>query len=260
MFLKRLLRRTPLYPMLRYSRLYAALFGRKASAVHEKEVALYRTFLDRPRLIFDIGAYDGHKTAAFLELADQVVACEPDPFNFRRLRLRFRRWRGRVTLYRVAVSDRVGTGRFFVHHPGSAFNTLNPKWVGVLEEDGGARWNEAIRFLPDDELKVVTTTLDELILTHGVPDFIKIDAEGSERKVFDGLNRRVPCVSWECLLPEFEADLFYILRKLMAMDPRTVFNVVHEEGLVFQEFVPHDALVRWLDGSPPFSFDVVART
>ena len=65
----------------RLFRLYEYLCKRGIIAAHRKEVALYKCFLGSCRLIFDIGAYDGHKTAAFLELSDKVVAVEPDPHN-----------------------------------------------------------------------------------------------------------------------------------------------------------------------------------
>lgn len=220
---------------------------------------MYRRLLGKAALVFDIGAYDGHKTAAFLEISHRVVACEPDPFSFRTLRIRFRARQKRVLLYSVAVTDRMGTGRLFIHHPGSAFNTLDPRWAEVLEADGRRRWNEDLSF-GGDEVKVVTTTLDELIRVHGIPEFVKIDAEGSERKVMAGLSQRVPCISWECLLPEFRDDLMHILDKLMALDRGTIFNVIHEEELIFSDFVGYEQLLHWLDGKPPFSFDIVART
>lgn len=263
MFLKKILQRAGLYEYLRYSllfRLYQTAFKPVARAEHEKEVRLYRGIVGKAALIFDIGAFDGHKSAAFLEICDRVVACEPDPFSFRRLRVRFRRSRDRVVLYPVAVTDRIGAGRLFVHHPGSAFNTLNERWVKALEADRGERWAETLQFPGGDDVEVHTTTLDDLIGRHGMPEFIKIDAEGSEKKVFDGLNQRVPCVSWECLLPEFNEDLQAILQKLLSLDKQTLFNVIHEEVLLFPEFSGYDVLVNWLGRTDLFSFDLVART
>jgi FkbM family methyltransferase len=263
MFLKKILQRAGLYHHLRYSRgfrLYQALFKPGARAEHVKEVRLYREIVGKPGLIFDIGAFDGHKTAAFLEIGGRVVACEPDPSSFRLLQVRFRRLRGQVTLYPFAVTDRIGTGRLFVHHPGSAFNTLDERWVETLEADRGQRWTEPVRFRPGEEVEVHTTTLDDLIRIHGVPEFIKIDAEGSEKKLFEGLHQRVPCVSWECLLPDFRADLHAILQKLMSLDKNTSFNVIHEELLLFPEFVGLAFLLDWLTRTDLFTFDLVART
>jgi FkbM family methyltransferase len=50
---------------------------------------------------------------------------------------------------------------------------------------------------------VKTTTLEELILTHDLPFFVKIDVEGYEASVIRGLQRPVPFLSFEVNLPEF---------------------------------------------------------
>jgi len=243
---------------LKYSwlgRLYRAVRRPAVRAAHKKEVGLYRAILgDGARLIFDIGAYDGHKTAAFLELGARVVACEPDAANFRLLGVRFRRFGRRVVLKQVAVGDRVGTGFFLVHHPGSAFNTLNPKWRTMLEADGQTRWKEDIAF-SGDGYTVVLTTLDELIREYGVPDFIKIDVEGYEKQVFEGLSQRIPCISFECQLPEFKDDLLAILRRLEG----SMFNVVYNERLVLPEWLDYGRILEWVEGTSLFSFDMVIK-
>jgi FkbM family methyltransferase len=262
MLLKKIIQRTGLYENLKYSpifRFYERLFKSQVRAAHQKEVRLYRKIVGRADLIFDIGAYDGHKTAAFLEISRKVVACEPDPYNFRLLGIRFRSQRGRVVLCRKAVADRVGTATLLIHHPGSAFNTLNVKWKTMLEADRAMRWKEEIRFTGEEAEQVATVTLDELIRLHGMPDFIKIDVEGYEKPVFDGLSQKVRCVSFECQLPEFSDDLLAILQKLVDLERETVFNVVHEEELVLTEFVGYDRIVAWLGQTELFSFDMVAR-
>lgn len=262
--MKKIIQRTGLYEYLKYSRLfrvYERLLKPAAGAAHAREVRLYQSILgEGAKLIFDIGAYDGHKTAAFLELCDSVVVCEPDAHNFRLLGIRFRRQRRRVSLYRTALAEQAGTAVFHVHHPGSAFNTLNPAWAALLEADHMTRWNEEIRFQQESDVEVATTTLDELIRLHGMPDFIKIDVEGFERLVMAGLSRSVPCLSFECLLPEFKDDLLEILRRLMDLEARTAFNVVYEEELLFPEFVSYERVLEWIGTTTLYAFDMVART
>jgi len=234
--------------------LYERVFRPAVRAAHLKEVRLYREILGkRVGLIFDIGAYDGHKTAAFLELGARVVACEPDAYNFQLLTVRFR-GRRRVTLLKTALGEKEGTAELLVHHPGSAFNTLNVKWKKMLEEDGQARWKEEIRFA--DEEKVRVTTLDELIRVHGVPDFIKIDVEGYEKFVLDGLHQRVSCISFECQLPEFKDDLLAILRRL---EDGSMYNVVYAEELVLPEWVGYEEILKWVQETKLFSFDMVIK-
>ena len=80
-----------MYYYLKYSwlfKVYQFLFKPQAGAAHKKEVRLYREIVGAVDLIFDIGAYDGHKTAAFLELSRKVVVCEPDLHSCNLLRIR----------------------------------------------------------------------------------------------------------------------------------------------------------------------------
>ena len=63
---KKILLRFNIYLPVRYSflyRIYLKLFRKDIVDAEKKEVAFYRSFLNNCDLIFDIGAYDGHKTA-----------------------------------------------------------------------------------------------------------------------------------------------------------------------------------------------------
>ncbi len=250
-----------IYYHLKFSpifKLYQRILKPAVIQQHKKEVALYRSFLDTPHLIFDIGAYDGHKTAAFTEICSRVVSCEPDPENFKLLKTRFRHQKN-VVLHNTALSNHTGTATFFVHHNASAFNTLNADWKDILESDQLKRWNEKIYFPPGAKIEVMCSTLDALIQQHGLPDFIKIDVEGYEKEVFEGLSQKVPCVSFECLLPEFLPQLDFIMQKLITFNALTVFNVIHEEVLLFPQFISYEQLNAWLENCKIHSFDLVAK-
>jgi hypothetical protein len=103
----------------------------------------------------------------------------------------------------MAVSDSVGTHTMWVDAPGSAKNTLNPKWVDTLRTDA-QRFGTTLQFA--QELEVKTTTLEELFRIHGRPYYIKIDVEGHEPAVLKGLQSAVPYVSFEVNLPEFKPE------------------------------------------------------
>lgn len=259
--IREFLKRSGSYEYLRYSflfRLYTWLFKRQVIKDHEKEVAFYKTFLpNNCPLIFDIGAYDGHKTAAFLEIADRVVCCEPDAHNFRTLRIRFRNSRSLVILENKAVSDHPGTETFFIHHAGSAFNTLNPKWKQILETDQESRWNEKIQF--SDEVSIQLTTLDQLIDQYGQPGFIKIDVEGYELTVLNGLSQKIPYLSFECLLPDCKRELLDCLARLYQLDNKVVFNAAFEERLEFAHFLSYHDMINWVNNeAAPRCFEIVA--
>lgn len=247
------------YEYFRYSfffTVYTRLFKRQVIRDHRKEVDFYSSFLPHNALIFDIGAYDGHKTAAFLELADRVVCCEPDKHNFRTLQIRFRNYRSRVFMENKALSDHPGTETYYVHHAGSAFNTLNPKWKQILEADGESRWNENIQF--SDQVSVSLTTLNQLISQYGKPGFIKIDVEGYEWQVLKGLSEKVPFLSFECLLPDCKTELRGCLDHLYQLDNTVTFNVAYDESLVLASFLTYKDMLQYIDNMSPGCFEVVA--
>ena len=249
------------YEYLRYSfffTLYTRLFKRKVIRDHQKEVDFYSSFLSHTPLIFDIGAYDGHKTAAFLEIADRVVSCEPDKHNFRTLQIRFRNCRSRVFTENKALSDHIGTETYYVHHAGSAFNTLNPKWKQLLEAEGQSRWNENIQF--SDQVSVPLTTLNQLIQQYGKPGFIKIDVEGYELQVLKGLSVKVPFLSFECLLPDCKSELLECLLHLYQLDNSVTFNIAFEESLLLGSFLSYNDMLQYIaDKAAPGCFEIVAK-
>ena len=66
------------------------------------------------------------------------------------------------------------------------------------------RWRE--------EVEVEVTTLDALIAAHGVPAFCKIDVEGYEHAVLEGLSRPLPGLSLEYLPAALDPALVAIAR------------------------------------------------
>ncbi|MCW3073654.1 MAG: methyltransferase FkbM family [Flaviaesturariibacter sp.] len=158
------------YDYLKYShlfKLYEKFFKPQVAKNAQREDTFYQSFLRKCPLIFDIGANDGHKTEAFLKLADQVVCCEPDERNFSILKTRFRNRQKNIKLERVALSSTIGQQGMYIHQTGSAFNTLNPKFKSITEADDLERWTEKIKF--NSVVKVSTVTLDILIEKYGLP-------------------------------------------------------------------------------------------
>lgn len=262
--MKRLLRallvHTGYYQQLKFSglfRLYEKLFKPAVRRAAKREVDFYRSFLDPVGLIFDIGANDGHKTEAFLQLAQKVVCCEPDATNLGILRTRFRNRKEAVYIEAAACGPVAGSQKFYVHHDGSAFNTLNPRFKEITQADDGSRWNETIRFSGEQEVTV--TTLDALIQKHGLPGFIKIDVEGYELEVLRGLSQPVPCLSIECLFPEFRGELEQSINLLRQLDAACIFNIAMHEQLVLPAFVDAATFIKVLDSWKEPHFEVVVR-
>jgi FkbM family methyltransferase len=255
------IRKKKWYQYIKYSKLFA-LYERirkpQVREAHEREVQFYQSFLPHCHLVFDIGAYDGHKTEAFLAFADKVVCCEPDAFNYSTLNIRFRRRRNTVFIENKAVSNAIGEASYYIHHAGSAFNTLNTKWKHILEADKANRWDEQITF--SGTATVSLTTLDQLIAQYGKPDFIKIDVEGYEQFVLQGLSTPIPHISFETLLPDCKQELLTCINHLMHLNRNTRFNVAYEEQLQMKTFVSYEEILHWMEQARPACYEIVARS
>lgn len=258
-FFRRIFIQLGLYDTMKYSRLfkiYEAAFKPQVKKKFLKEVDFYSSFLKPCSLIFDIGANDGHKTEAFLTLANKVVCCEPDEKNFSTLEVRFRNKRRRAFPEKVAVGSCSGTSEMFIHHPGSAFNTLNPKFKSVTEKDELEKWNEKISFSQTRQVSV--TTLNSLIEKYGFPYFIKIDVEGYEFEVLQGLTQPIPFMSLECLLPDFSNEFYQNVQYLKELFPDVKFNIAVHEELLFEEFKTEEQLLNFIKNFKEHHFELIS--
>ncbi|HTV42212.1 MAG TPA: FkbM family methyltransferase [Candidatus Sulfotelmatobacter sp.] len=224
-----------LYERLQASRmrdLYWSCVDRHMITDRTRELQFYRTALSsfqKRDLIFDIGANEGSKTDIFLRLGAKVLAVEPDETNVETLRGKFLRNRifpKPVIIEGKAVSDRPGRVRMLIDAPGSALNTLSPKWANTLRGDT-TRFGQQFDFTSEKEVE--TTTLEALMETHGVPFYIKIDVEGHELNVLRGLKRPVPFLSFEVNLPEFREEGLECARLLQRLSPDGEFNCLVDQ-------------------------------
>ena len=175
----------------------------------QEECAFYNKLLIEKKLMFDVGANHGDKTAPFSLIANKVIAFEPDKANVEFLNFRFR-YNKNVTIEDKAVSSEIGTAQFYVVNPGSGLNTIDAKRKELLDIDAG--------------YIVSTTTLDAMIQTYGTPDFIKIDVEGHEIDVLSGLSHPIKMLAFEANLPEFIQRTLACLDIICDLDPKYMFN------------------------------------
>jgi FkbM family methyltransferase len=217
--------------------------------------ALYRQFLARGDLAFDLGAHVGDRISSFRRLGARVVAVEPQPGPAWVCRLLHGRDRA-VTLLQVAVGATSGSLTLQV-------NTRNPTVTTGSDAfrraaDGAAGW-EGQRW--DDEIAVPMVTLDDLIRDHGLPRFVKIDVEGFEEQALKGLSQAVPMVSFEFTTIQREVAIA-CLDRLAALGPYR-FNLAVGEShqFHFRMWVEGRQLADHLAGLPHAanSGDVYAR-
>ncbi len=154
---------------------------------------IYRQFVGPDSLCFDVGSHIGNRVACWRYLGARVVAIEPHEDCARLLRWLYGNDAG-VTVIEAGLGRSKGSATLLVDERNPTLSTLSPEWALAI---AGSERFSGIRF--EAQSLVSITTLDDLIETHGLPDFVKIDVEGSEHEVLAGLSRAVPALSFECL-------------------------------------------------------------
>ena len=152
---------------------------------------LHAAFITPGKLAFDIGAHVGDRTASFLRLGASVVALEPQPPLFRALRLIHGRSE-RATLLELAAGRAPGEAALHLNPRNPTVATLEPAFIAAAQAAPG--WQGQVW---DGRVTVPVTTLDALVAEFGPPDFVKIDVEGHELAVLQGLSMALPALSFE---------------------------------------------------------------
>jgi FkbM family methyltransferase len=137
----------------------------------EPELAILAQLVPRGGIAVDIGANQGVFAYALADIADHVVAFEPNPdYAF------FARWmlRGRAEVHELALSDRSGHGTLYV--------PISDRGMVLHLAGSLKRTHSQFRNIKSHDVEV--RTLDDFNLLN--VRFIKADVEGSEHEVLDG--------------------------------------------------------------------------
>lgn len=155
-------------------------------------------------MLFDIGANRGDATIAGLQLGHDVVALEPAPRIYAALVQNFI-YNPRVIPLRLAVSDKSNERLDFYEAEEDGLSSLNKEW---LTSDSMPYAGKPYR-----TIQVTTITMDDLVLSYGKPDLIKVDVEGAEWSVFKGMTKHYGTLAFEwtdVTLGEHCAQLEYL--------------------------------------------------
>ena len=158
---------------------------------HQALTRIYAPFISPGDLCFDIGAHLGDRIRAWSKLNARIIALEPQPACMSWLRY----WYGNrtnIVLIEQAVGTHTGMETFWISRLNPSMSTLSRKWLTTIQQTprfAGVHW--------DEQIPVTVTTLDTLIAQYGKPSFCKIDVEGAELDVLQGLTQALPALSFE---------------------------------------------------------------
>ncbi|MCD8497656.1 MAG: FkbM family methyltransferase [Alphaproteobacteria bacterium] len=169
------------------------LFWQGAGGFEPETIAYLKPLLERTKVFADVGANTGHFAlyACAVNPALHVHAFEPVPATFECLKRNIERngWAGRCAVHQKAVGAENGRVQFHVPHdalPTSA--SLNP---------------QGFHGLSGDLIDVEIVRLDRLFEGAAPPDVLKIDVEGFEHLVLQGMEKifasgHRPQIIFEC--------------------------------------------------------------
>ena len=172
-------------------------------------------------LFFDVGANRGDATVAALNLGYDVIALEPSRV-YADLVKNFI-YDSRVIPLKFAVSDKDNERVEFYEAQEDGLSTLNKEW---LTSDTMPYAGKPFR-----TIHATTITIDTLAKIYGEPDLIKIDVEGGEWSVFNGMTRKYSLLTFEwtqATIDEHQKQLDY-LRALGYTQVAPQFIVHHLE-------------------------------
>ena len=172
-------------------------------------------------VIWDVGANVGHYTARFASAAGpagKVLAFEPSSRNAQILSKEMREY-GNVRVETVALSDHSGWAAFYADPSAdSAVDGLVPASLNAVESK--------VRVCRGDEF-----------LEQCPPSKIKIDVEGFEKEVLDGMRETLHSATLKALFIEIHFQV--LMQRGKATAPTDIVQMLRAEGFS----------VKWADPS-----------
>ncbi len=205
--------------------------------VWKQQLNFYRQLIDPHDLVFDVGGNIGQRAKIFADIGRKVVVFEPQPYCIRQLRSRFR-YIPKIKLEPIALNNTVSTEKMYL----SSSHTISTLSRHFIETAGKTVFkNETY----NQEIDVETNTLDNMIERYGLPAFLKIDTEGFEINVLQGLKDPVPVISFE-FMPDYKEEAMQCLEYLHQLSPDYRYNYTSGENLnfVLPEHLSYEDFIR----------------
>ena len=145
-----------------------------------------------------------------------------------------------VAVMPVGLADKPGHIRFSICSEGEGLSTFSTEWKTGRFAD--KNWDKTI--------VTPVTTLDLMIAQFGRPAYCKIDVEGFEYNVLQGLTQPVPCLSFE-FAKEFIAQTRRCVEYLVTLGFDGFNVMIGDTGrLLFGKAAPAEQLLNSLEQSP----------
>ncbi|MDY7002605.1 MAG: FkbM family methyltransferase [Cyanobacteriota bacterium] len=193
-------------------------------------------FVNRGDLVFDVGANQGLKTDLYLSIGAKVICFEPQPNCVELLTKKYQNNQD-VSIVNKGLAAKSGQLELSICDRADVLSTFSEQWK--TGRFANQKWEKKVT--------VEVTTLDEMIKTWGLPQFCKIDVEGFEYQVFQGLSQPIPYLSFEFTI-EFIDNAKKSIQHLVSLG-YNLFNITQEDQtkLAISEWVSETKLFDFIE-------------
>ena len=195
------------------------------------------------RILFDIGANRGDATACGLQKGfDKIIAVEPAPKVFSLL-VRAYAYNPAVIPLKFAISNSNGEEIEFYECVEDGLSSIEKSWL--TDPDMPYNGNEF------RTIKAVACTADWLIEQYGLPDLMKIDVEGGESQVLEGLTKKPKniCLEWSYATLDQHVEQLRRLKEVNGYTEYCLQYITHyldEPSFDYRPINDPDELKQWI--------------
>jgi FkbM family methyltransferase len=198
----------------------------------------YKKFVKEGDLVFDIGANIGNRTIIFRKLGCFVIAVEPQNNCVKKLNKIFKN-DSKVIIVQKGCDKIIAHKTISICSDSPTISSMSDEFIKKGRFSNQYEW--------DTNQEVDVITLDKLIEEFGQPTFCKIDVEGYEKEVIQGLTIPIKTISFE-FSNEFLEHAEFIINYLNEIGDYT-FNVSFGESmtLALDNFAAKESFLKNLN-------------
>jgi FkbM family methyltransferase len=210
---------------------------------------ILKTILKEKDLIFDVGCNVGVKTKEYLNEKTKVVCFEPQARCVEYLLSYFKN-NENVVIEPIGLDDKIGESIIYE----ASHNTISSMSEEFIETVKKERFKD---YQWTNKIIIKTDTLDNMIIKHGTPTYIKIDVEGYELNVLQGLTTPVDIISIE-YTPELKNSTLKCIDYVDKLNNgKSLFNYGYREDkeFKFNEWVCKDDITKYITSITDYVFE-----